>query len=140
MHLSKKELEKRQKKLDSLKLNIKFRATRQIESLVDIIWMCMKGYDSYLTNTETYYEGTSKTQCRGGAARSIDDIYRLAKAYSISVSYSDLYKAIKLLKDNGCINQWYCSTVKKLVHGSPYASKETITIHLEKNNLNPKTI
>ena len=143
----------KQKLLDSHP-KLYFKEGIKIESLGDIIYeLFLSGY-----STETYkYNNEGILRKQGtGPARSVEDCYRLCKAYLFGdYTYAFIKKAVAALyeyNNNGNhiyhkvtipysvkLNQSYCCTVKRLVHSRANygrVTKEDVNKALDSLNLN----
>lgn len=72
-----------------------------------------------IKTSSVYNKG--KQHCYIGAARSVEDVYKIAKYYLPNVTVKDVYKAFEYLQlphdnHNIMVQKSYCHTVKKVVH------------------------
>ncbi len=93
-----------------------------IRTLGDIL------FHGVLQRQPTFYEDGSY-QTTSGKRRTIEDIYKLQRIYSIKCRFKDVKEAFKVLQDNGFIDFVFCK--RTLVNTY---SKELLTATIEEIN------
>lgn len=113
---------KRQERLDKRKNPVKIRDVESVTDLAEVIYKLIAQRNSHLdplTRDTIIPALGNRIQCHGGSARSIDDIYIVAKSYIPGITLKQVDAAISKLK-GPTIGGWYCYDVKKRVHRSNY--------------------
>lgn len=139
----------KQKKLDQRKSKVvlgftarfypdKFEERKiKFEDLAELIYETM--HKKTLTLSK-YKNGSLRKQCDDSRARSIEDMYQVAKTYIPGITYEKVREAVVSLYSAGTkgrLAHHYCGTVKRIVHG-PY--NVTSTVHDVRKSLGNKNI
>lgn len=110
--------EKTQEQLDAYKRRLLFVKDSPIKiiTLASVLWRMI------VKREHTYYEtapGQQSHQCDGHRARSVEDMYSVAKNYvKKEVTREDVEKAIEKLIKANLITQSFCSTINRRVHNT----------------------